>query len=108
MKGIDAHLEAHIGLHAGEVAFGQVGGRRRQDYTALGPVVTMAEALQQAAAELNAPVVCSAEVADAVGRAGGLREAGQRTVAGQALALFAWTPPVLLADDEKAPAMKPA
>lgn len=108
LRDIDAQLAAHIGVHAGDLAYGQVGGRRRQDYTALGPVVTAAAELQQLAAELDEPVVCSAAVADAVGRAGGLREAGSRTVGGQTLALFAWTPPVLLAADDKAPAMKPA
>jgi len=99
-------LEAAIGLHAGEVAYGQVGGRRRQDYTALGPVVPIAAELQALAAELGEPVVCSAAVADAVGRAGGLRESGSRTVHGEPLTLFAWTPPVLAG--EPAGEMKPA
>jgi class 3 adenylate cyclase len=106
LKGIDARLEAAIGLHAGEVAYGQVGGRRRQDYTALGPVVPIAAELQALAAELGEPVVCSAEVADAVGRAGGLRESGSRTVYGERLTLFAWTPPLL--GGEPAGEMKPA
>jgi class 3 adenylate cyclase len=94
-------LEPAIGVHAGDVAFGQVGGRRRQDYTALGPVVTLAAELQRLASGAIAdPVVCSAQVADAVGRAGGLRELGQRTVAGEVLTLFAWTPPVLAPEAE--------
>src|SRR4051812_38868162 len=110
LSGISARLEAAqgagplepaIGLHAGDVAFGQVGGRRRQDYTALGPVVTLAAELQRLASGAIAdPVVCSAQVADAVGRAGGLRELGQRTVAGEVLTLFAWTPPVLAPEAE--------
>jgi class 3 adenylate cyclase len=91
-------LEPGIGLHAGELAFGQVGGRRRQDYTALGPVVTIAAELQRLARDSGDPVLCSGAVAEAVGRAGGLREVGERTVAGEALKLFAWTPPVLLPD----------
>ena len=97
-------LEAAIGLHAGELAYGQVGGRRRQDYTALGPVVPIAAELQALAAELGAPVVCSAEVADAVGRAGGLRETGSRTVGGERLTLFAWTPPLLAEPAQMKPA----
>ena len=104
LKEIDARLEPAIGLHAGEVAFGQVGGRRRQDYTALGPVVPLAAELQAIAAELGEPVVCSAAVADAVGRAGGLRETGSRTVGGERLTLFTWTPPLLAADAEMKPA----
>jgi class 3 adenylate cyclase/CHASE2 domain-containing sensor protein len=99
-----APLEATIGLHAGEVAFGQVGGRRRQDYTAVGDVVTVASQLQvlarTAAAEVGDPVLCSAAVADAVDRAGGLRGLGARTVAGEALELFAWTPPILAGEPE--------
>ena len=104
LRDIDSELEAHVGLHAGEAAFGHVGGRRRQDFTAIGEVVSVAAALQGLAREAGEPVLCSAEVADAVGRAGGLREAGSRTVGGQTLALFAWTPPVLLAEPEMKPA----
>jgi len=104
LKEIDARLEPAIGLHAGEVAFGQVGGRRRQDYTALGPVVPVAAELQAIAADLGEPVACSAAVADAVGRAGGLRESGSRTVGGERLTVFTWTPPVLAADAEMKPA----
>jgi class 3 adenylate cyclase len=106
LRGIDPRLEAAIGLHAGEVAYGQVGGRRRQDYTALGPEVPVAAELQALAADLGEPVVCSAAVADAVGRAGGLRESGNRTVGGEQITLFAWTPPVLAG--EPATEMKPA
>ena len=108
LRAIDPEIEATIGLHAGELAFGQVGGRRRQDYTAVGPAVTVAAELQRLAREHGEPVLCSAEVADAVGRAGGLREVGERPVAGQALLLFAWTPPVLAGRDAPAGEMKPA
>jgi len=106
LRAID--LEAAIGLHAGDVAYGQVGGRRRQDYTALGPVVPIAAELQALAAELGEPVVCSAEVADAVGRAGGLRESGSRTVHGERLTLFAWTPPLLGGEPEPRGEMRTA
>jgi class 3 adenylate cyclase len=95
-----APLAPAIGLHAGDVAFGQVGGRRRQDYTALGPVVTAAAELQRLAPGFGEPILCSAQVAEAVGRAGGLREAGERNVGGETLKLFAWTPAVLTPDAE--------
>jgi class 3 adenylate cyclase len=100
LRDIDPQIEATIGLHAGELAFGQVGGRRRQDYTAVGQVVTVAAQLQGLAHDTGDPVLCSAVVADAVGRAGGLREVGERAVAGETMTLFAWTPPLLSGQDE--------
>ena len=104
LRAIDPKIEASIGLHAGELAFGQVGGRRRQDYTAVGQAVTVAAQLQGLARDTGDPVLCSAAIADAVGRAGGLRSVGEKAVAGQALELFAWTPPVLSLQNELKPA----
>jgi adenylate cyclase len=48
-----------MGLHVGEVAYGNVGGRRRLDFTVLGPAVNYASRLQDLAKRLDAPVLIS-------------------------------------------------
>jgi adenylate cyclase len=90
-----APLKAGIGLHCGEVVLGQVGGRRRQDFAAVGEVVDTAARIEALARELGEPVLVSAVVADAVGRAGGLRSLGTRGE--PPLELFGWVPPLLKA-----------
>ncbi len=101
-----APLKVGIGLHRGEVALGQVGGRRRQDYAAVGDVVELASRIESLTRELGYPVLCSAAVADAVERAGGLRDLGEHAPGGHsALRLYGWLPPLLAATDAQ---MKPA
>lgn len=85
-----------IGLHVGEAILGQVGGVAHQEYAAIGEVVNIAQWLDQATKELGYPIVCSAAVADAVGRAGGLTDLGERSLSGRApMRLFGWNPPLL-------------
>lgn len=49
-----------MGLAWGEVAAGEVGGRERRDYTALGDVVNVAARLQEHARALDQPLVATA------------------------------------------------
>ena len=91
-------LTVGIGLHSGEVVLGQVGAVLHQEYTAIGDVVNVASRLELATTELGYPVVCSALVADAVGRAGGLEDLGERSLRGHpALHVFGWRPRLLSA-----------
>ena len=52
-----------LGLHVGEVAYGNVGGRRRLDFTVLGSAVNYASRLQDLAKRLDRPAVASAHFA---------------------------------------------
>jgi adenylate cyclase len=98
-------LKIGIGLHAGEVVLGHVGGRLHREYSAIGEVVNLASRLEAMTRELDYPVVCSAAVADAVGRAGDLRDLGERAPRGHpALRVFGWNPPVLAAQAQMKPA----
>jgi adenylate cyclase len=88
-------LEAGIGLHCGEVVLGHVGGQSHQEYTAIGDVINIASRLEALTKELPYPVVCSAEVADAVGRSGGLEDLGLKPLRGHAPQhVFGWQPSV--------------
>lgn len=52
-----------IGLHVGEVAYGNVGGRRRLDFTVLGTAVNYASRLQDLAKRIGNPVLVSSDFA---------------------------------------------
>jgi adenylate cyclase len=52
-----------IGLHVGEVAYGNVGGRRRLDFTVLGTAVNYASRLQDLAKRIGYPVLVSSDFA---------------------------------------------
>ena len=59
-------IDFAMGLHVGEVAYGNVGGRTRLDFTVLGPAVNYASRLQDLAKRLGQEVLMSREFAAAV------------------------------------------
>jgi adenylate cyclase len=71
-----------LALHLGEVAFGNVGTRRRLDFTVIGPAVNHASRLQGLTKELGEPVLASAAFAAASGR--DLRPLGSHALRGVA------------------------
>jgi len=93
-SGIPA-IEIEIALHVGQVVVGHVGSAARKEYTALGSEVDVVKVLVELAKSAGCPVVCSAEVAEAVRIAGGISEVGERQVGGADLHVYGWLPPLL-------------
>ena len=60
----DLPIEFAMGLHVGQVAYGNVGGQKRLDFTVLGPAVNYASRLQNLAKRLGQPVLISSAFAN--------------------------------------------
>ena len=75
-----APLAFGIGLHWGEVEFGNIGTRDRLDFTVIGPAVNLASRLQDLTKVVGAPVLASEAFAAATSRT--LRALGGQRVSG--------------------------
>jgi adenylate cyclase len=62
-------LRIGVALHVGELAYGNIGGSNRLDFTAIGPAVNIASRLEALTSKLGRPLVVSAEVAALTTRA---------------------------------------
>jgi adenylate cyclase len=58
-------VQAGIGLHLGEVIYGNVGAPDRLDFTAIGPAVNLATRLEGLTKRLDRPLLCSSDFAGA-------------------------------------------
>jgi adenylate cyclase len=56
--------DMYLGLHVGEVFYGNVGGRERLDFTVIGPAVNEASRIAAMCRSLEQPVLMSAAFAD--------------------------------------------
>jgi adenylate cyclase len=77
-------------LHFGEVAYGNIGGKNRLDFTCIGRAVNLAARLESLTAQLGADVIASEEFARRCG--GAMRKLGDYTVKGFAEPIAAYVP----------------
>ena len=63
------HIECGIALHLGELLYGNVGGRRRLDFTVIGPEVNLTSRIESLTRELKHSVLVSATFAEVHGGA---------------------------------------
>src|SRR5690242_15896799 len=87
-----APLNFGIGLHVGDVMYGNIGSRTRLDFTVIGPAVNMASRLETLTKQLGKPVLLSRAFADFVERDFTLERVGEYPVRGfsDPIELFAY------------------
>jgi adenylate cyclase len=85
-------LNFGIGVHVGDVMYGNIGSRARLDFTVIGPAVNMASRLETLTKQLGRTVLLSRDFADLVAGEFELERLGQHPVRGFAdpIELFAF------------------
>ncbi len=64
----ESSIRFGLALHVGDVAYGNIGGANRLDFTCIGPAVNVASRLEGLTAKLARPVLASAAFAAATSR----------------------------------------
>ena len=87
-----APLNYGIGVHVGDVMYGNIGSSTRLDFTVIGPAVNMASRLEALTKQLGKTVLLSREFADLVGSQFDLERVGEHAVRGfsEPIELFAY------------------
>ena len=87
-----APLNYGIGVHVGDVMYGNIGSRTRLDFTVIGPAVNMASRLETLTKQLGRPVLLSRAFADFVESGFDLERVGEYPVRGfnDPIELFAY------------------
>lgn len=87
-----APLDYGIGVHVGDVMYGNIGSRTRLDFTVIGPAVNMASRLEALTKQLGRKVLLSRAFADLVQGDFDLERVGEHTVRGfsDPIELFAY------------------
>jgi adenylate cyclase len=87
-----APLNYGIGVHVGDVMYGNIGSRTRLDFTVIGPAVNMASRLESLTKQLGRPVLLSRAFADFVASDFNLERVGEYPVRGfnEPIELFAY------------------
>lgn len=77
-----APLNYGIGVHVGDVMYGNIGSSTRLDFTVIGPAVNMASRLEALTKQLGRPVLLSRAFADLVAKEFELEHVGRHAVRG--------------------------
>ncbi|MGY3465053.1 adenylate cyclase [Bradyrhizobium sp. LM6.11] len=87
-----APLNYGIGVHVGDVMYGNIGSSTRLDFTVIGPAVNMASRLEALTKQLGKTVLLSRDFADLVDRQFDLERLGEHGVRGfsEPIELFAY------------------
>jgi adenylate cyclase len=87
-----APLNYGIGVHVGDVMYGNIGSSTRLDFTVIGPAVNMASRLEALTKQLGKTVLLSRDFADLVGGQFELERVGKHDVRGfsEPIELFAY------------------
>jgi adenylate cyclase len=87
-----APLNYGIGVHVGDVMYGNIGSQTRLDFTVIGPAVNMASRLEALTKQLSKPVLLSRAFADLVENDFDLERVGEYPVRGfnDPIELFAY------------------
>jgi adenylate cyclase len=87
-----APLNYGIGVHVGDVMYGNIGSRTRLDFTVIGPAVNMASRLETLTKQLGKPVLLSRDFATLVDNEFALERVGRHAVRGfnEPIELFAF------------------
>lgn len=75
-------LHYRIGLHVGELVYGNIGATNRLDFTAIGPAVNLAARLEELAGVLDVPLLVSSDFAAVASEYTDFRSLGLHTVRG--------------------------
>lgn len=89
-----APLNYGIGVHVGDVMYGNIGSTSRLDFTVIGPAVNMASRLETLTKQIGKPVLLSRDFAELVTPEFELERVGQHAVRGfsEPIELFAFQP----------------
>jgi adenylate cyclase len=89
-----APLNYGIGVHVGDVMYGNIGSTSRLDFTVIGPAVNMASRLEALTKQIGKPVLLSRDFAELVTPEFELERVGQHAVRGfsEPIELFAFQP----------------